>query len=255
MEIVRTAVIVLAVVLGAMGPARAVEADEPEVRPEERAQLLRTHVQGLMKQVELVMMAVSDLVERKADIEEIVVHGALKRYTKRVKGLRAVIVTDGKGLLKFDSFSYPAPKLDLSDRTYIKAAKVAIERGMMVTKPVTGRTSGLPFIPVVNPVFDASDALIAVVVGILVPDAVIPKDMVCARCFASVFDERETLVARHPTAVDTEVVNTMMAGVVEAFDATGTLSGQARELYAHTAWSRLDEFKLFVTYSHYATTK
>ena len=136
---------------------RGLEAKEPE-RPDDmqmadKVFALDASVRELLGKSDIALTAVSDILERNPNTEDIIVHGALKRYADKVKGLRAIIVTDSKGFLKYDSFSFPARELDLSDRHYIKAARLATGREFIIANPVIGRTSGIPFVPVSRPIF------------------------------------------------------------------------------------------------------
>ncbi len=72
-----------------------------------------------------------------------IIHAELRRFAELAGGVRAMIVLDGDGKLKHDSFRYPAATLDLSDREYFKKAISTDE--LVIGKTVIGRTTSVPF--------------------------------------------------------------------------------------------------------------
>lgn len=74
-----------------------------------------------------------------------VVQAELESIVTRLNGVRSLLVIDMEGKLLFDSFTHPAPEINLSTRPYFMTALET--RGLHLGEIVLGRTSGFPFTP------------------------------------------------------------------------------------------------------------
>lgn len=143
----------------------------------EKLRTLSVHLNSLLNQTELALLAASDFLTDRQSVSGAVVEATLQRYVEQVDGIRAIIVTDEKGYLLYDTFNKVASKakkpgkpLFLGDRQYFIDATNA--KGMKVYHTLIGRTSGLPFLPVSRPVF-LDEQLKYVVIAIMAPNKLI----------------------------------------------------------------------------------
>ncbi len=159
------------------------------------AQFQALHVQKSIEAIDLTLLDASDYVERNPDQEELVLHETLGKYVEKAPGLRAVIVTDKKGNLVVDSFTYPAKTINLSDREYVVYAMKQKDRALHMGSPLIGRSSGVAFLPFSRPLFDSNNVVNGVIAGVMHPGFLIKQESLCAKCLVGVFTEKETLVS------------------------------------------------------------
>lgn len=143
----------------------------------EKLRTLSVHMNSLLNQTELALLASSDFLTDRPSVSGAVVEATLQRYVEQVEGMRAIIVTDAKGYLIYDTFNKvasrakgPTKPLFLGDRKYFLNATTA--KGMKVYHTLIGRTSGFPFLPISRPVF-ADEKLKHVVIAIMSPNKLI----------------------------------------------------------------------------------
>lgn len=143
----------------------------------EKLRTLSVHLDSLLNQTELALLAASDFLTDRRSVSGAVVEATLQRYVEQVDGIRAIIVTDEKGYLIYDTFNKIASKakktgkpLFLGDRPYFLNATNA--KRMKVYHTLIGRTSGLPFLPVSRPVY-LDEKLKYVVIAIMAPNKLI----------------------------------------------------------------------------------
>lgn len=143
----------------------------------EKLRTLSVHMNSMLNQTELALLAASDFLTDRQSVSGSVVEATLQRYVDQVDGLRALLITDGNGRLVYDTFNKIATKADpnrkplmLGDRQYFKGAREV--KGMRVYEPVIGRTSGTPFLPISQPVYVDED-LKFVIIAILSPNKLI----------------------------------------------------------------------------------
>ena len=147
------------------------------------------NAEALLRTMDLALLGAADVLERDSQANELIIHEALGRYVKRAPGLRAIIATDKNGILKHDSFRYPAANVDLKDRQYVKEALKKTEREIYIGSPKKGRTSGVAFLPMSQPIFDLDKNVVGVVAGIVTPDKLVRQSILCEACFVGIFKE------------------------------------------------------------------
>jgi len=157
------------------------------------------HVQNTIKSIDLTLLEAIDFLNRNLDKEEVTLHKSLSQYAERTPGLRAIIVTDQKGKLKLDSFSYPAKDINLADREYVKNATTLNNESLYIGQPVVGRSSGTAFLPFSRSLLNANKENQGVIAAIMHPGFLIKQDMLCAQCFITVFNSQKKLVVSYPT--------------------------------------------------------
>lgn len=158
------------------------------------AEFQALHVEKTIEAINLAMVDAGDFLERNPDKNEMILHDTLAKYVERTPGLRAIIVMDKAGVLRIDSFTYPAKNIDLKDREYVKHTLFAKGRELYIGKPVIGRSSGTAFIPFSRPLLDADGNITGVIAGIISPGMLIDQKTVCSQCLVGVFQNEETLV-------------------------------------------------------------
>lgn len=74
-----------------------------------------------------------------------VIQAELQATTERLEGVRSVLIVGKDGTLLYDSFTDPAPAVNLGNRKYVRDA---LEKpGLQISETVMGRSSGFPFVP------------------------------------------------------------------------------------------------------------
>ncbi|NVK18503.1 MAG: hypothetical protein HWE30_07415 [Methylocystaceae bacterium] len=157
------------------------------------------HVKNTIKSIDLTLLESIDFLNRNLGKEEATLHKSLLQYAERTPGLRAIIVTDTKGKLKLDSFSYPTKNINLADREYVKNATALNNQSLYIGQPVVGRSSGTAFLPFSRALLNANKESQGVIAAIMHPGFLIKQDMLCAQCFVAVFNSHQKLVVSYPT--------------------------------------------------------
>ena len=178
-----------------LGDINATYAEDIENRVRLNGRLLAGHIRSALAQNDIALLAVADFLAANPGVSDEIIHARLKRYAVRGAGMRAVLGIDPTGQLRYDSFSLPAPDLNLSGRHYVRKALGAESADLIVGGPVIGKQSGLPFIPLARPYFSINGARLGVVAGVMVPNALIEPVTKCTLCVAATYLETgETLV-------------------------------------------------------------
>ncbi len=206
--------------------------------------VLALTVSNVLSETELALTAVSDVFQRDPNVQPIVMHGTLKRYAKLAAGLRAILVTDPQGQLIVDSYNYPPDDLDLSDRAYIRAAQISETDDIYFGKPVVGRSSGVPFVPVSRPVRSFSGKLIGVAIGIITPRDLIPHEVKCRFCVYSIMSENNGVIAIEPP--ETKISSSFFGQVDLINHASGFFRSKFNLLGSTTHWRKIDHFPAYV---------
>lgn len=144
---------------------------------EDKLRTLSVHLDAVLNQTELALLATSDFLTDRSSVSGAVVEATLLRYANQVDGLRALIVTDAEGYLTFDTYNKIASRekkaskrLYLGDREYFLDANKG--RGMRVYHTLIGRTSKTPFLPISRSVY-VDEKLKYVAVAIMSPHKLI----------------------------------------------------------------------------------
>ncbi|MDV7340453.1 hypothetical protein RYZ26_12680 [Terasakiella sp. A23] len=169
------------------------------------AELQALYVETTMEAISLSLTETSDFLGRNPEADEMLQHNTLAKYVDRTPGLRAIIYVNEKGDLKADSFTYPARKIKLKDREYVKQSMNSTEQKLYISKPVVGRSSGVPFVPISQPILDRNNKAYGVIAGILTPEILIKQDMLCNQCFSGVFRNDNTPLITYPSTASYKV--------------------------------------------------
>ena len=222
-------------------PAAGRTDQEFRLRLADQVQTLSVHAEGVLRQVELSLLAVGDLITRQPNSDEAVVHAAIRRYADATQGLRAMLVVAADGRLLYDSYTFPAPKLDLSGREYLQTTLRDPTARLLVHPVEIGKTSGVSFVPITRPILDVNGAVVAITVGIMSPDALIPPmpDR-CNRCYAAIFLRDQYLIAIDPPGVQ------MTPDYVRTIPLQAAASGRAEHHYGPLryamTWQRANRY-------------
>ncbi|SCA57180.1 hypothetical protein MTBPR1_40203 [Candidatus Terasakiella magnetica] len=211
------------------------------------AEFQAINVEALLRTMDLALLGATDLIERDDKANELIIHEALGRYVARAPALRAIIATDGEGILRYDSFKYPAKNVDLHDRGYIKAALKQKERTIYIGSPIKGRTSGIAFLPMSQPIFDLEKNVIGVVAGIITPDKLIRQNILCNQCFVGIYKESGEEIAVYPASLSYpegfhKDRKTVGRGIV--------MDHAIGNLPAKSVWTRIEDYKLEIIFTH-----
>ncbi|WP_135081788.1 hypothetical protein [Terasakiella sp. SH-1] len=210
------------------------------------AEFQAINVEALLRTMDLALLGATDLIERDQKANELIIHEALGRYVARSPGLRAIIATDAKGKLRYDSFKYPAKNVDLQDRDYIKRALKQTERTIYIGTPIKGRTSGIAFLPMSQAIFDLEKKVTGVVAGIITPDKLIRQNILCNQCFVGIYKESGEQIAVYPTSLTyPEGFHKKRKAVGRGIIMTHTIGN----LPAKSVWTRIEDYKLEVIFT------
>lgn len=151
-----------------------------DVEFEKSAAVVSAHAERVLSEIDIAMSSAEEIARRK-NTTTIIKHAAIRSIVDKVNGLRAVLSLSNTGALEVDSFSYPTPILNLSSRPYFQLA-LSRPGHLILTPPEIGRTSGVPFLPMVRGNGDG------VIVGVINPGVLTPRQL-CANCIAVVVDQ------------------------------------------------------------------
>jgi len=210
------------------------------------AEFQALHAESLLRTMDMALLGAADLIERKSSSNELIIHEALGNYVARAPGLRAIIATDAKGILTYDSFSYPARRIDLKDRGYIKEALQKRTRSIFIGTPMKGRTSGIAFLPMSQPTFSLDKVATGVVAGIITPDKLIRQNTLCDQCFVGLYKESGEKIVVYPSSLS----------YPEDFHDKRLQIGEGRildhkigDLLAETIWIRIKDYSLVLVFT------
>lgn len=195
----------IAAALAALPPALARADDGPgkhfapaplqEYEVQASVQALAANMNRKMSQVQTLLLSAEAVLTQTDDGKA--AHTALNRMIQGMPFLRAIIVIDADGLLRFDSASYPAAQLNLSDRQYFRRFALAPLHRLSVGDPVVGRSSSLPFLPMGMRLRTPRGDHIAV--AIVIPDALVDRTFRCPSCSTAIVSAGGTLLASSPS--------------------------------------------------------
>lgn len=164
------------------------------------ANLQKSHVQDNINAIEGAIQRARHILLEDATRSEQALHSELEQIVQHTAGLRAIIYVDKEGTLNVDSFTYPARRINLSDREYVKAVAGKTTPDLYIGQPVQGRSSGVSFIPLSLSVMLDNGQSRGVVAGIVTPDALIRQDILCTHCFMGIFTTDGTKLVSYPSS-------------------------------------------------------
>lgn len=107
------------------------------------AQVLEQNLGGLVRQIDLALLAVKDEFERPGhphSMEGLSEH--LKVQFERIRVLNGFRYADAEGIIRLGSEVVPRSAVSIADRAYFQHLKAHPEAGLFITEPILGRTSG-----------------------------------------------------------------------------------------------------------------
>jgi hypothetical protein len=149
--------------------------------------------------------------------------------------------------LRFDTTRHPAANLDLSERSYFTETIELKNDALHIGTPVTGKQSGVPFVPVTKILKSVSGSVMGVFVAVMTPDSWLPAERACRLCFYSAFTTSGKTIMTSPAQMDLAedyfdslMIRDSLSGVVET---------KLNTYPARTVWRRLRDFPVVVTSS------
>ncbi len=233
----------LVLVLFLLGLAPAARA-ETDLRLQAEFQAI--HAEALLRTMDLALLGAADVLGRSQTQNELIIHEAFGNYVKRAPGLRAIIATNSQGELQFDSFKFPAQRLDLSNRDYIKVALEMKNRDAYLGKPLMGKTSDVAFLPMSMPIFDIFKRVIGVVAGIMTPNRLIRQNILCKACFVSIYREDGEKITSYPSSLQ---FPEDMLTLIKTKSQNGILEHQMGSLEAQSSSARIQDYKLWIVFT------
>lgn len=158
-------------------------------------QVLADSVTRKLGQIRTVFASVGVLLSNTQDERQ--VYQALNRMISGLHFVRAILLLQDNGTLAFDSAAFPAVNMDLSDRAYFHRAIQGPPGRLWVEAPLTGRASGLPFIPVASRIETPHGNWVAV--AIVLPDGLIQQSLGCSVCSIALLDPGGQVLAAAPS--------------------------------------------------------
>jgi len=214
-----------------------------------QTQLMDVHVTSLISQTDITLSAIGEIFSHQI-LDEEDGHDLLQRFVTKLDGVRAIIFIGADGALKYDSFSFPVPKVNLSTREYFTGAQNS--NGMLIVgSPVVGKSSGIPFIPIAKSV-QRDGAFAGVLVAIVTPETMIVSEHYnnCVRCVSLVTDLSGNILSQFPAGMtlDKDLRQKLQ---VEKRPVSGTELIDAGLLKARIFWRRSDDFSVISIFLEY----
>ena len=157
-----------------------------------------------------------------------VAHEQMRDTAKKLPGVRAIIALGPDGYLKYDSYQFPAQKLDLSDRGYFRAARGTSE--LVIGPTVRGRTSGTEFLPLAKRIGELT------LVAVVNPHRLFADQSECDLCLSVLLGSNGNVVASYPPSVEVPVGVLSMPLRNNALD--GAERGMLLNAPVRVAWKR-----------------
>lgn len=105
------------------------------------------------------------------DHANLVILDLMATKAKRLDAIRGYIITDRNGMMVMDELGRASSRLNLGDRDYVQAHRMAYTDGVFVGKPVLGRSSGQWSVGVSKRLADASGRFNGVIAAVVEPAA------------------------------------------------------------------------------------
>lgn len=214
----------------------------------DRAEVIAIHAEGVLRQTQGLMVRAGDLLRNNSDSNAAVIQGSLRSYLNEANGPRALLFLDVNGDLALDTTKFPAAKLNLRNRDYFTRALGAQREHLVVSPPVAGAQSGVPFVPLSYKVNTLYGDPLGVLVAVLTPDALIPDRPLCAFCFVAIFTEDGVLLATSPAQA--QISETFFKSLKVTPDKDGGGANTMLNVYpTKTVWRRVRGFPVVVANS------
>lgn len=204
-------------------------------------QLLDYHTSSMLGKTNIALLGLAEIIKRQ-DLEEQEAHDLFGKTVGYLSGVRAIIFIAANGALKFDSFSYPVPKVNLSKRSYFKKASAIDEDQLIIEKPVKGKTSKIPFLPIAKSVWK-EDTLLGVLTAVITPSALVANNAFnnCLHCVSLVADLEGNIISSYPEGVDlSDAFKEKLRAKSKPMSGSQIISEGAMK--AHVHWIRNMEF-------------
>ncbi len=158
------------------------------------------HAEGLLRSVDIALVGIANLFSQEDNhrVDDLIIHESLNRHIKRVPGMRVVLVTDEKGFLQHDSFRYPAQKIDLSKRPYLRQVKTHGPKELLIGKPFKSKFVNFSSLPISRPFFSKHNEFKGSVTALMIPDQLFKRDIMCKYCYAALYTADGTEVTTYP---------------------------------------------------------
>ena len=107
------------------------------------AQVLEQNIQGMVNQIDLVLLSIKDEVEAKGQLhQEARIQGELQDQFARIRILDALRTADADGFIDRGTAVPKDLQISIQDRDYFQFLRSNPEAGLCISRPVTGRISG-----------------------------------------------------------------------------------------------------------------
>lgn len=123
-------------------------AQEGDTDFEKSAEIVSAHTERVLSKIDIAMTAAEEIAHRKS-ATTIIKHAAIRSIINKVNAPQEMLWAAKSGSLEVDSFNFPTPILNLSSRPYFQLA-LSRPGNLILTPPEIGKTSGVPFLPMVR---------------------------------------------------------------------------------------------------------
>ena len=136
-----------------------------------KAVLLAEHASRAFSAVDLTLEAIIDKLGQDLDLSKpsVFVQMLLDEHKRQLPQVREIIILNQDGVVTYDTRSFPADRLDLSDRMFFSEQKDWHGVGLYVDRAFLARRDGLPFFGISRPILDSDGNLRGVVALIAAP--------------------------------------------------------------------------------------
>ncbi len=208
------------------------------------------HAESLIRSTEITMHGVIDIFSKQKinEIDELIIHETLNRYISRVAGLRAIIITDTQGILRNDSFRYPALNTNLKNRTYIKEA-FGLDMGeLLISPPLKNQFVNFASLPLSKPIFSLEGEIRGIVAGIMIPDQLLKRSKICKRCMVSIYKTSGENLVTFPAQIQHRHD---IKQIMHNNPTNEPFSYKINGLETDTIWVKIADYGLVLLFSRY----
>ncbi|WP_085908314.1 PDC sensor domain-containing protein [Kiloniella majae] len=229
-------------ILITMMPNYALSQDGSE-KLKSQSTMIAHHLEGMLGATALLLDKVSDEVSSERYTGD-VMHSALNQYASILDEVRAILVIDESGFLKWDSTRKSFERLNLSSRSYFSRTIYTDE--VTISKPIHGKQSGVPFIPISKRITTPLRQSKGVAVAVTTPQSWLDGIRACSLCVITIFDGDGNLLVANPP--DTEVLSILYDGI-DKTKHEGSFASKLGSYPAITFWHKVSGYDVFVTSS------